>query len=335
MAGRKIASKIMAKMIDVLTWTAVGIAVLTAVLLGGVRLAGFTPYAVSSGSMEPACHVGSAVYVRKVDADELETGDVITFRLGGDALATHRIVEVIHDGDELSFRTKGDANDVADAAPVEADRVVGRVCFSIPYLGYCAAYIGSLGRVGAWLRDANGPAANLFNTAVSGIDIVETDTGIDEDDDDSTNTYEIVPDGEGEDMKDINKDPAVTIPAGSADCWVFVRIEETDGFSDLMYYEVAEGWTRLDGEDAVYYRTSSRNRTERRYHVLRDDAVRIRKGVTRSQLNSLTKGQTDSLTTGQIDPLTTGACPGLRITAAAVQLAGFATASEAWTNIKP
>lgn len=301
------------KMTDILTWAAVGIAVLAAVLLGGVRLVGFTPYAVSTGSMEPACHVGSVVYVRRVDAKELDTGDVITFRLGGDALATHRIVEVIRSGGELSFRTKGDANDAADAALVEADRVVGRVCFTIPYLGYCAAYLGSLRNVGAWLRTAGGSAANLFDTAGTDIGIVETDTGIDGDGDDRTNSYEIVP---GDEQDHIAKDPVVTIPAGSADCWVFVEIEETEGFADLMYYEIAEGWTKLDCEDKVYYRTSGRSRALRKYSVLKDDRVKIRTTVTKSRINSLEKGT----------------CPGLRITAFSVQYAAFRSAREAWAE---
>lgn len=303
----------MARMIDILTWAAVGIAVFAAVLLGGVRLVGFTPYAVSTGSMEPACHVGSVVYVRHVDAKELEKGDVITFRLGGDALATHRIVEIIRDDEGLCFRTKGDANDAADASLVEADRVVGRVCFDIPYLGYCAAYLGSLRGVGAWLRAGGGSAANLFDTAGTDIDIAETDTGIDGDDDDRTNSYEIVPGGE---QDHITKDPAVTLPAGSADCWVFVKIEETDGFPDFMYYEIAEGWTKLDCEDKVYYRTSGRSRALRKYSVLKDDRVKLRKAVTKSRINSLEKGT----------------CPGLRITAFSVQYAAFGTAREAWTE---
>ena len=51
------------------------IVVLLAILLAGIRVIGFTPYTVLSGSMEPTYHVGSIVYVKKVDPTTLRVGD--------------------------------------------------------------------------------------------------------------------------------------------------------------------------------------------------------------------------------------------------------------------
>ena len=96
---------------------------------------------VQSGSMEPACHVGSLVYVKPVDAAELRAGDVITFELGGGVRGTHRIIEVLDDNGSLSFRTKGDANAVDDLNPVVPEAIVGQVKFTIPYLGFLVTYI--------------------------------------------------------------------------------------------------------------------------------------------------------------------------------------------------
>ena len=113
-----------------------------AIALVGVRLVSLELYIVLSGSMEPTYPTGSVLYVKEVAPYTLAEGDVITFRLAEDTIATHRIVEVTHDEiGALAFRTKGDANDVEDAALVPAANVVGSPMFHIPELGYLVAFI--------------------------------------------------------------------------------------------------------------------------------------------------------------------------------------------------
>lgn len=119
-------------------------AVLLAAALGGARLLGFRVYAVLSGSMEPAYRTGSLIYTRKVDPLTVKAGDVITFRLDGDTVATHRVVEVVPDGEDSSvvrFRTKGDANEAEDGSLVHGKDVVGAPVFTVPHLGYAVSYI--------------------------------------------------------------------------------------------------------------------------------------------------------------------------------------------------
>lgn len=129
------------KIWSVLTTLLIIAVALLALLLVGARLFGFQLYAVLSGSMEPAYRTGSVIYVRETDAAELEVGDVITFRLTGDAVATHRVVEIVGGEENPKFRTKGDANDVADGSLVSAEDIVGKVIFSVPYLGYAVEFI--------------------------------------------------------------------------------------------------------------------------------------------------------------------------------------------------
>ena len=122
----------------------VGIVVLLAIALVGVRLIGLEPYVVLSGSMEPTYHVGSLIYVKDVDPYELESGDVITFMLDEDTVATHRIVEVVPDETDstvVRFKTKGDANEAEDGSLVHYKNVIGSPVFTIPQLGYVANYI--------------------------------------------------------------------------------------------------------------------------------------------------------------------------------------------------
>lgn len=116
------------------------LAVLLAVALVGVRLAGFEPYVILSGSMEPAYPVGSLVYVQRVDADRIAVGDPIAFVMNEDLMvAIHRVIGV--DAAARQFETKGDANDAADAAPVHFNNLIGKPVFCIPKLGYVSDYL--------------------------------------------------------------------------------------------------------------------------------------------------------------------------------------------------
>ena len=129
---------------DVMTTILVAAVVIIAILLVGVRLVGLQVFTVLSGSMEPTYHTGALIYVKSVDYQDLEAGDVITFMLDEDTVATHRIVEVVPDETDptvLRYRTKGDANDAEDGSLVHYKNVIGSPVFSIPYLGYVANYI--------------------------------------------------------------------------------------------------------------------------------------------------------------------------------------------------
>ncbi|MBQ4050872.1 MAG: signal peptidase I [Oscillospiraceae bacterium] len=136
--------KAIKKIWNAITTLIVAAVVVLAILLVAVRLFGLQVYTVLSGSMEPTYHVGSLIYVQKVDPFELEAGDVITFMLDEDTVATHRIVEPVPDETDSSvvrFRTKGDANDAEDGSLVHYKNVIGSPVFTIPKLGYLANYI--------------------------------------------------------------------------------------------------------------------------------------------------------------------------------------------------
>ena len=120
------------------------VVVIFALLLAGARVVGLQVFTVLSGSMEPAYHVGSLIYVKKVDYTQLRPGDPITFLMDEDTVATHRIVEVVPDESDpatLRYRTKGDANDHEDGSLVHYKNIIGTPVFTIPYLGYVSSYI--------------------------------------------------------------------------------------------------------------------------------------------------------------------------------------------------
>ena len=136
--------KTLKKILNVISTILVVIVVVLALLLVGARFIGLNVYTVLSGSMEPTYHVGSLIYVKDVDTDELKAGDVITYMLDEDTIVTHRIADVIPDETDPSiirFQTKGDANDSVDGSLVHYKNVIGTPVFSIPELGYLANYI--------------------------------------------------------------------------------------------------------------------------------------------------------------------------------------------------
>ena len=134
----------MKKLSGILSTIVMVIILVFAFLLVGVRLFGMEPYTVLSGSMEPNYHVGSLIYVVKVDTDELKVDDPITFVMNDGTVVTHRIIEVLSDEEDPTvrkFRTQGDNNDTPDGSPVHEQNVIGKPVFTIPLLGYISFFI--------------------------------------------------------------------------------------------------------------------------------------------------------------------------------------------------
>ncbi|MDR2702829.1 MAG: signal peptidase I [Cellulomonadaceae bacterium] len=102
------------------------------------RLLGAEPLTVLTGSMQPALRPGDIVVVQPTAVENLSVGDIITFQqISGDpTLTTHRIVNIVRDGNAvIEVVTRGDANNTDDA-PLIPEQIVGRVVYSIPLLGY-------------------------------------------------------------------------------------------------------------------------------------------------------------------------------------------------------
>lgn len=127
---------------NLVTTLIVAAVVILAILLVGVRVIGLKPFTVLSGSMRPAYEVGSLIYVKKVEINEIKVGDPITFVLDDSLkVATHRAVAISEDGEY--FTTKGDANDLEDGIPVYYKNIIGKPVFTIPYLGYISSFIAT------------------------------------------------------------------------------------------------------------------------------------------------------------------------------------------------
>lgn len=110
---------------------------LTVPKLFGVRI-----YGVLTGSMTPTYPIGGVIYVVEKEAEAINEGDVITFRMGTDTehVMTHRVVEI----EGNCFITKGDANEDTDPEPVAFERLIGRVAFYLPGLAKVTEFVNSV-----------------------------------------------------------------------------------------------------------------------------------------------------------------------------------------------
>lgn len=128
------------KIWNIVSTALVVLMVLCAVFLMGSRLLGYQCYTVISGSMQPKYMVGDLLYVKKVDVNNIQVGDDITFILNEDlVVATHQVVRV--DAANQRFYTKGLANEIEDQDPVHFNNVIGVPQFSIPTLGYVSDFV--------------------------------------------------------------------------------------------------------------------------------------------------------------------------------------------------
>ena len=117
-----------------------------------------------------------------------------------------------------------------------------------------AAAIALGGGTYAYLQGTTKDVVNNFNTNKVLVELNET-TG---------NDYEIIP-GTTQ-----SKDPKVTVD-NTVDSYVYVEI--TDATDGLVDYAIADGWTKLDGYDNIYYREVAANAETKTFSVLAGDSV--------------------------------------------------------------
>ena len=103
---------------------------------------GFKSLAVVSGSMAPAINEGDLVIVKQVPLEQLDVGDIISYRRGGIDVI-HRIVSMDHGKDGLIWTNKGDANPTVDRPGPAPGEIRGKVVQRIPHAGRFAFWARS------------------------------------------------------------------------------------------------------------------------------------------------------------------------------------------------
>lgn len=141
--------------------------------------------------------------------------------------------------------------------------------------------VGSIAGTVAWLTDTTDEVKNTFTTSGIEIELKE-----------NTTEYKMVP------GHTIEKDPAATVLANSENCWLFVEVTESDNFDDFMTYEIADGWTLVEGTTNVYARRvdGTTNKIGTAYPVLKDNKVTVLTTVTKEVMTELTDETKPTLT---------------------------------------
>lgn len=158
----------------------------------------------------------------------------------------------------------------------------------------------SVGGTMAWLVAKTNPVTNTFTVGDINITLTETTGG----------TYKIVP------GVNLDKNPKVTVKAGSEACWVFVKVdEESWPATDKVSYSVDNTvWSKLEGYDNVWYKQQDAVSADTELNVLTGQKVYVSEELTKAEANAI-------------------GSPKLTFTAYAIQQEGFSTAADAWKQI--
>lgn len=108
---------------------------------------GTIPLIVLTDSMYPQIESGDVILCRKIDADAVRQGDVISFydpAGNGKTVVTHQVVEIVEEDGVRSFITKGTNNNTQDRLPVPESKVIARYAgIRFPGAGDVAVFMQS------------------------------------------------------------------------------------------------------------------------------------------------------------------------------------------------
>lgn len=198
----------------------------------------------------------------------------------------------------------------------------------------------AVGGTMAWLSDSTEAVVNTFT--IGDIDIEIAETGTTEKDNILTKSYNYVP---GDTLA---KDPKVTVEKGSENCYLFVKIEESNNSvsgltDDVLTWGVRGGWTHYESKDSTttnprvyyYYKEVTKNETQdQSWYILtgkHETSCSNPTGCDCEYANGYVTVN-ENITKDMVAGLTTTE-PSLTFTAAAVQSANVGTVDDAWSKL--
>lgn len=136
----------------------------------------------------------------------------------------------------------------------------------------------------------------------------------------TSNEYKVIP------GRDMPKDPYVRVYKGSEPCWLFIKVEENN-FIDGMHYTINSKWTKLDGEENIYYQECTPRTVGSEFKdnvlywpvsfdILANNKIFVDDEITKEDLAAI-KDKTVSL----------------NFTAYAIQYEGFPDVKDAWEQV--
>ena len=101
---------------------------------------GFKTYEIVSRSMEDTINKNDIIVVKKVDKNEINENDIISFD-NGNEIITHRIVEIENINGQTLYTTKGDNNRFVDDEKNSFEQIEGKYVFKLSKLGYLMNFL--------------------------------------------------------------------------------------------------------------------------------------------------------------------------------------------------
>ena len=157
--------------------------------------------------------------------------------------------------------------------------------------------IASIGGTIAWLTDSTEEVVNTFSP--TDIDVTLVETGTNTEDGKAVKDFNLVP------GLDLEKDPKVSAES-DVPYYVFVQVIEenwptakdtVDGEETLkVRYEIADGWTLVEGTTNVYYKDMANGGELTETSVLKDDTVIVANTLTKEDMAAITDNNKPSLT---------------------------------------
>ena len=136
-----------------------------------------------------------------------------------------------------------------------------------------------IGSTLAWLTAKTETVTNTFTTSDINIELKET-KGTKTDD--THYSFKMIP------GYTIEKDPKVTVKAGSEACFLFVKLEEENNFGDYMTYTVDRSkWTLLEEGSNIYYQKVDATDADKSFEILNGNVVTVRDTVTKGMMKIL------------------------------------------------
>lgn len=108
------------------------------------QICGYKVLQVISGSMAGEIEVGETILIKDVkNENELNVGDIVTYKEGTSTLITHRIVEISGENGKSEYVLKGDANNANDSKAITFDEIEGKYVTKITWMGKIIDFINT------------------------------------------------------------------------------------------------------------------------------------------------------------------------------------------------
>ena len=111
----------------------------------GVGFFGYLPASIQGTSMEPTLRDGDALFLKRVEAQDINIGDIVALRHINKGQIAHRVVKIepLLGGDIL-FQTRGDANQSTEWWHIGAEQKIEVAFLRVRFVGHLLEFSQTL-----------------------------------------------------------------------------------------------------------------------------------------------------------------------------------------------